>query len=351
MKVLKDNWFIIILLAISISVVLLFVDFSFLHNNTVSRDVNIYKIYKLYDEASTPVTLTYDVLEIKKSSSIDKTISTLFEALKMSLPANTTLISQTISDDVLTLNLNQAFLDNHIVNNKKQKILNDCVINTLTQVKGINKIQFIVNGQKIDDDNIKLSYNQIFISNINEYIIYSKLKNNMTTYLYKDLNYQLVYNDDLNEYQKIELLDTKKNISKYLIVSTKDLKITNRNETWEVKDDGLYVDNSLILPSTYKVGDYWEAKKYQPLSYDKTYQANFIIKSISLQPDNSLLVVIECQIPKLKKVTDSIEQIYKETITLKQGIGLYEKIINDPNHGNIKYSFKERKFKDMDRRK
>lgn len=68
--------------------------------------------------------------------------------LKATIPEGTKLHSPiTVKDKIATVDLTKEFVDNHPGGKEAEKMTIYSIVNSLTQVKGIEKVQFIIEGQ------------------------------------------------------------------------------------------------------------------------------------------------------------------------------------------------------------
>lgn len=285
----------ILLIWIAISIIILFVDFSGKEKEN-NYDVSIYKTYYLYDQNSEPVSLTYDMIELKKESSFDEIITAMFQQFQEHLNADLELLGYEKNEDTLSLKLNQDI--------SQDKITLDSIVNSFTNIYGIQTVKIIYGESE-----------KKYQSNLDEYYINSPLQNKLLTFLYKDSNYRLLYKN-----QEEATIDV--NIKKIVDERTVYLSYENAETKWNIKTDGLYIDNQRILTSTYKVGDTFE-------SDGKTVQ----VLKVVLDEDDILNITIK---------RTSIEE---EIFVLKQGIGLYAYEKKDNNNELLEtYKFYKRKI-------
>lgn len=343
MKFLKNYWFPLIIGIIIIFIITLFGDFSFLFKIEGNRNKNIYKIYNLYDRNSKPVTYEYKTLELNKNLSQSKTIKELIKQTQKQLPKDTQIKDFKIENGILNLNLNKKFVDNYPMDENLFLLNINSIVNTFTYLNNIQGLSFSVDKKSIFIDNSNIDFSEIFINNVNNFIVYSPLKNKLLTFLYNDKNYSLNYIDsDNNEVKNVKIKEINKKGTIFNIKdnynSSKNIKY---NQKWSVKRDGLYIDEALILPNDYKVEKQYSIDNYKAFINNKKYKADCLITEVYQDIDNSVIVVLEI---KIENLSDN-DNKYVEIISLKQGYGkIKHEIIDDVNNYQYSYKLNERSF-------
>lgn len=92
-------------------------------------------------------------VEIQKGESLERVI---FEELRKSsvgeggslIPEGTRLISAETRDGICYLNLSQEFADNMVGGSSWEEMLLNSIVNSLTELSHVKKVQFLINGQK-----------------------------------------------------------------------------------------------------------------------------------------------------------------------------------------------------------
>jgi germination protein M len=71
--------------------------------------------------------------------------------LSSAIPSGTTLLSLTVGGGMCTVNLSQEFLNNKPATEQGATLAVYSIVNTLTSISGISKVQILVNGEKINN--------------------------------------------------------------------------------------------------------------------------------------------------------------------------------------------------------
>lgn len=276
-NIIKSDIVLFLLILIFVSIIFLFVDFS--SKEKKDYNISVYKSYYVYDKLSNPISLSYDMININKNEKKDVIIKKVFDKNKLELKLNEIIIN---NDEVTLL------VDKSINNYDKLDI--ECLANSILEINNYKLVNFKYN----DESN---SYN----STTDKYYINSPIINKLYTFLYRDKNYKIIYDDNIK-------LTIKTSKDDYVIYN-----ILDEEEKWAVKKDGLYKNDHLILPLSFKVG---------------YVTSNVKVISINLDTDNTLLINIEV-------INDDIFSNY----VLKQGLGIYSLIEKDAK-GNIIKNYK-----------
>jgi len=280
-----SDLFLVLLICIAVTLIILFVDFS--DNELKNRDVDVYKAYYLYDEKSEPISLSYEMVELPKDSSIESAIEEVFEVIKENYSKTVRLNDVILENNKAIIVLNEDI----IVNESKNKI--DALVNSILDIKDLDELVI-----KIEESEVNYTYQ----SNISDYYVNSPIQNKLTTFLYKDENYVLTYKNNLDETINFKIIDSGKDYTNYLI-TIKNEELKEKEIKWHVKSNGLYRDNDKILNDSFKVGDTYEVNSSNKAT----------INYVRLQDDGTLLIEI--------LITN---ENMKEIITLKQGLGIYK---------------------------
>lgn len=282
-NIIKSDIVLFLLILVFVSVIFLFVDFSSKGKN--NYNVVVYKSYYVYDTLSNPISLSYDMINVNKDEKYENIIKKIIDKNNLKLEVS----KLTINNDEVTIEI-----DDDINNYDKLDI--SCLANSILEVNNYKKINF--------------KYNDMITSydyTINDYYINSPIINKLYSFLYRDKNYKIIYDNDLE-------LTIKTSKDDYVIYNVLD-----KEEKWVVKKDGLYKDNNLILPVNYKVG---------------STMNNVKVLSVTLDTDNILLINVETYY-------DDIISNY----TLKQGLGVYSLIVKDNmNNITLNYKYVKREF-------
>ncbi|MCX7709365.1 MAG: GerMN domain-containing protein [Clostridia bacterium] len=92
---------------------------------------------------------------VNKGDSLEKIV---FEELKKGpkqaghhpvIPTGTVLLSAATKDGVCTLNLSQQFVDNHKGGSAGESMTVYSIVDSLTEIPGVKKVQFLINGKKL----------------------------------------------------------------------------------------------------------------------------------------------------------------------------------------------------------
>jgi germination protein M len=70
--------------------------------------------------------------------------------LNPAIPKGTKLISAKTKDGICTLNLSREFVDNHPGGSAGESMTINSIVNSLTELTGVNKVQFLIEGEKIE---------------------------------------------------------------------------------------------------------------------------------------------------------------------------------------------------------
>lgn len=337
MKFIKNYWFPLVIGFIVIMIIILFCDFSFLFKINGNRNKNIYKIYQLYDRNSSPVTYEYKTLELNKNLSEEKVIKEIIKKTKNNLPKDTKVIDFKIKKNVLILNLNQKFIDNYPMDEDLFLLNVNSIVNTFTYLENINGVVFKVENKPILIDNIAIDFSKTFVNNIENFIVYSPLKNKLSTFLYNDTNYSLYYTDSNYKELKIKKIKELKNLTTIISAEQKNNQgdYKTSEEQWIVKNEGLYLNGSLLLEKDYKVDSKYKISNYKAFINNKKYKADCLVKKIYEDDDKSVIIILEITINKLSEN----EMKYVEDIYLKQGYGIIRHEISD-GVNNYQYYYK-----------
>jgi germination protein M len=71
-------------------------------------------------------------------------------ALSSAIPAGTTLLSLTVNGGICTVNLSQEFVSSRPGTAQAATLAVYSIVNTLTSIPGINKVQLLINGEKLN---------------------------------------------------------------------------------------------------------------------------------------------------------------------------------------------------------
>ena len=280
----------VFLICLSLSLIILFVDFDKEDKLTYNRDV--YRTYYLYDNNSNPVSLSYEILEFNKDTDIKKVIKKMLDKLKI-VDYNDFIVDG--SSVLIILNNDYSTID---------KISLDCLVNSITSINVIDEVIL-----KYGDNSNK------YTSNISEYYVNSPLQNNLLLFLYRDSNYKLLYKNELEEDNYFVLSKVSDNSSIFNIGDDK--------YTWKVKRDGIYINDKKILSNTYKVNDTWV------IDDNKTAT----ITGVNIDNDDILLIDVSIKY-------DNGEIKYQ----LKQGLGITSYTKYENNTLISKYEYVKKKF-------
>ncbi len=279
-KVVKSDIILLSLILLFLSIIIILVDFPKTKNK--DYDVNVYKAYYVYDTLSTPVSLTYYLINTDTSTSTDIIIDKILTKTLKNININLNVENININNNTLELTINDQITKYNI---------NDInsLVNSLTEINNIKEVKFI------NKDNTTNTY----YNSLDKYYINSPISNKLYTFLYRDTNYKISYIDKSKE---INYLTIKKNKDNYVIYN-----YNNEEYKMHIKEDGLYLNDKKILNNTYKVNDTWDTHK---------------ITKKTLTDNNTLLI----------SVTNK-EETFKEIYQLEQGIGLYsyQKVDNKNN--------------------
>lgn len=279
-KVVKSDIILLSLILLFLSIIIILVDFPKTKNK--DYDVNVYKAYYVYDTLSTPVSLTYYLINTDTSTSTDIIIDKILTKTLKNININLNVENININNNTLELTINDQITKYNI---------NDInsLVNSLTEINDIKEVKFI------NKDNTTNTY----YNSLDKYYINSPISNKLYTFLYRDTNYKISYIDKSKE---INYLTIKKNKDNYVIYN-----YNNEEYKMHIKEDGLYLNDKKILNNTYKVNDTWDTHK---------------ITKKTLTDNNTLLI----------SVTNK-EETFKEIYQLEQGIGLYsyQKVDNKNN--------------------
>lgn len=86
------------------------------------------------------------------------------EGLYPIIPKDTKLISVDVKDSICTLNLSQEFVDNHPGGSAGEGMTLTSIVNTMTELPGIEKVMFLIEG-KVRDAFIHAVFNEPFERN------------------------------------------------------------------------------------------------------------------------------------------------------------------------------------------
>lgn len=279
-QVVKSDIILLSLILLFLSIIIILVDFPKTKNK--DYDVNVYKAYYVYDTLSTPVSLTYYLINTDTSTSTDIIIDKILTKTLKNININLNVENININNNTLELTINDQITKYNI---------NDInsLVNSLTEINNIKEVKFI------NKDNTTNTY----YNSLDKYYINSPISNKLYTFLYRDTNYKISYIDKSKE---INYLTIKKNKDNYVIYN-----YNNEEYKMHIKEDGLYLNDKKILNNTYKVNDTWDTHK---------------ITKKTLTDNNTLLI----------SVTNK-EETFKEIYQLEQGIGLYsyQKVDNKNN--------------------
>ena len=171
-KYIKPIWVSAAVLVVAIVLVANFDNFRGLINNGGSEDPNptiLPEITNPADEESVEkeiITLYYAnsnadkvaaekrEVEIKKDTQIERLVfeelqkDPKSEGLYSVIPEGTKLLSASTKDSICTLDLSKEFVDNHPGGSAGELMTLYSIINTITELPGIDKVQFLIEGQK-----------------------------------------------------------------------------------------------------------------------------------------------------------------------------------------------------------
>lgn len=112
-------------------------------------------------------------------------------------------------------------------------------------------------------------------------------------------------------------------------------------EKWEIKSNGMYVDNILMLKTPLKLDDEWTVENYSPIvKKDQKYIAKIKIMNItdSVNDKNEKIkqVTIKLTIDGIKTVDNNS---YTETIIFETSVGIKEKTVTSPDISNLELKY------------
>lgn len=93
-------------------------------------------------------------VEISQNTQIEKLVfeelqeGPKSEDLHSAIPEGTRLLSASTENSICTLNLSREFVDNHPGGSAGESMTLHSIINTMTELPGIDKVQFLIEGQK-----------------------------------------------------------------------------------------------------------------------------------------------------------------------------------------------------------
>lgn len=271
-KIRRSNIILLTLVLFVATVIIVLVDFS--KEEKQNYNIDIYKAYYIYDTKSSPVNLSYYLLNMEKNTSKEEIVNKITNKLLPNIATDLQVKNITINDDIIELTLNKD-----ITKYEKNSIA--CLVNSLLQIKNTKNVKFIDEFTKIEN---------IYSNNIGNYYLISPISNKLYTFLYRDLNYKIKYLDNNNQEKYLTIKDIKEHTVTYLL--------DDYEYQMKVTDDGLYLNNQKIINKIYKTNEQWE-----------TYQ----IKSVKLSEDQSLLIEVI-----------NNEDEYQERYLFKQGLGIWE---------------------------
>lgn len=226
------------MICIVITFVIIFIDFS---KNSNNYNVDVYKIYYVYDELSSPTTLSYDMLEVDVGTKKEDVVNRVIDKYKEK-----------------GINISSVRVENNIIYlNIENEEYNRVLIESLIDIDGIDTIN--ING--VD-----------YGSKISEYYVNSPIVDKLHTFLYKDENYEIVYLNELESEVLFRIKSSTKDEMVYYL-GEREIKLS-------VKRDGLYLDDKKVLSKDFKVN-------------------NDGVSEVKLMEDNTLMVVIDNDLEKI----------------------------------------------------
>jgi len=289
--IIKSDIVLILLVLAFITIIFLFVDFS-IKNENKDYDVSVYKSYFVYDKLSSPISLSYDMINVSNKDSFEKKILKVIESNIYSFSSTLKVVDLKIQDDIVLLTLNEDFTI-------YDELAIICLTNSILEVNNYNSVKLIY--QELE---------KTYTNTTQNYYINSPIVNKLYTFLYRDKNYKVVYENSNNEEIYLTIETSKDD---YVVYNFNGIKLK-----WVVKKDGLYVDDIKVLSNTYKVLD--------------TY-GDFKILEVILETDNTLSF-------KIEKIEDNKKYVF----TLRQGIGLYNVDIFENEKKVDSFKYKDKVF-------
>ena len=317
----------------------------------------IHKIYYASDFNKEPVSLTYYTKKMDNTKSQQEQAKDLLQALQRGhenghspIPVLTMVNNVTYNPEgkVLTVDFNDAFEVMQPKIDKVKKVNLDCIINTLLQIKKVDKVAITIGGKEkeklldvIDSKKLTGNIKNYQIDEMHE----DKVPEHLKKILYKDKEKPLKFKSspttwgakvmtvkNLEETEneiKVSYLVNSKSRDRYIVLPRK------YEQEWKATKDGLYINDVKILDKELYVGNSWQVDSYIPLLNSsrktKTYPANIEVKEILYKEENSKIIKeyrINVEIPQM--LTKNKTKYY-ETIFFRDGVGIYKKELINPN--------------------
>lgn len=330
----------------------------------------VHKIYYASDFNKEPVSLTYYTKKMDNTKTQEEQAKELLTALQRGhenghspIPTLSSVnnIVYNPENKELTVDFSGAFEVMQPKIDKVKKVNLDCIVNTLTQIKKVNKIKITVDGKE-KENLLGLKNNVSLVENIKKYEVVEMQEGKAPDYLKN-----LIYQDKTNKLE-VESLPTTwgaKTMAVTNVKDTEDSLVVNYSvnsksrdryivlprkyeQEWKVTKDGLYINGVKILDKELYVGNTWQVDNYIPLLNSsksiKSYPANVEVKEISYKEEDSKII-------KEYRIQVEIEQMltksktkYIETIYFRDGVGIYKKELINPNatsFSKLEYKVKE----------
>jgi hypothetical protein len=176
-------------------------------------------------------------------------------------------------------------------------------------------------------------------------------KSSLYKYLFKDTNMKLMYEGGPSHWgsRTIEYLGdfkTDNSVGVNLkVTDNSDLKGEDPakvwNEKWELKNEGMYIDQNLVIKYPIAIGQSWQVSNYSPVIYkDKKYTANIEILDVVKPADNKEngfgQIKTKLTINDIKTVSGGV---YTEIVTYEENFGIIKKEVTEPTIKDFTLSY------------
>ena len=104
-KIRRSNIILLTLVLFVATVIIVLVDFS--KDEKQNYNIDIYKAYYIYDTKSSPVNLSYYLLNIEKNTSKEEIVNKITNKLLPNIATDLQVKNITINDDIIELTLNK----------------------------------------------------------------------------------------------------------------------------------------------------------------------------------------------------------------------------------------------------
>ncbi len=284
-----------------------------------------YRVYNVYDPNSNPIALRYTSLKLNEHKLDTVKAKELFlEVQKQNkeiIVPELTLLDVEMVDSVARLNFAGGTADLIPSGSLGEMLFKDLIINTLTELEGIDEVLFLEEGSALRSDRLQSSYEYPFKRRIEgSYMIYPEDTERLASFIFKDTTKRLFYEGGPSHWGSRTKVLSKAmgKLYTYQVTDESDLKGEDPKkvwtEIWEIKEDGLYIDHVKVLSNTMRVFDSWEVKKYK-----EEDDAKFEIQEVRLDEEGKIELTIQVTLLTTEK------DWYLDTIVLKEDVGILKK--------------------------